>query len=139
VFRPPKQSKKRIEAPAFFNNFSMFKSASLWCKEIMSIPRKGSRRITVDGQTYLWRVRGKPTYSQALAWTPLMVGVEQEGVRGSTLIIRLDAAHPSNWVNAPRKAVTPGVVEAHIRTALKQGWEPTARGAQFCITAHTAP
>ena len=68
-----------------------------------------------------------------------MVAVEQEGVRGSTLIIQLDVAHPNNWMNAPKTAVTPSNIEAHIRAALKQGWEPTARGAQFRITARNVP
>ena len=34
----------------------------------MSMPRKGSRLITVDGTIYRWPVRPKPTYCQGLDW-----------------------------------------------------------------------
>lgn len=30
----------------------------------MALVRKGSRLITVDGVTYRWRLRGRPTYDQ---------------------------------------------------------------------------
>ena len=36
----------------------------------MALVRKGSRQIVVDGTAYRWRLRGRPTYSQGLAWSP---------------------------------------------------------------------
>jgi hypothetical protein len=32
---------------------------------------QGSRRIAVDGLVFRWLVRGRPTYCQALGWSPL--------------------------------------------------------------------
>ena len=45
----------------------------------MAIGRKGSRRIVVDGTTYRWRLRRRPTYvaiTSALAqgWNPKSPG-----------------------------------------------------------------
>ncbi|MEU1179286.1 hypothetical protein ABZ464_16840 [Streptomyces sp. NPDC005820] len=42
----------------------------------MALVRKGSRRIVVDGTAHHWRLRGRPTYFQALAWAPCTFAVE---------------------------------------------------------------
>ncbi|XIE81532.1 hypothetical protein AB6O49_34030 [Streptomyces sp. SBR177] len=42
----------------------------------MALVRKGSRRITVDGVTYRWRLRGRPTYAQGMTWSPLTYAVD---------------------------------------------------------------
>lgn len=42
----------------------------------MALVRKGSRRIVVDGTVYRWRLRGRPTYFQGLAWSPCTFAVE---------------------------------------------------------------
>ncbi len=46
----------------------------------MAILKKGARRISVDGEQYLWRIRKKPRYDQALALSGLIVAVQHEGV-----------------------------------------------------------
>jgi hypothetical protein len=51
----------------------------------MSLVRKGSREITVDGRRFRWSVRGKPTCSQSNAWSPLSFAVEAVGEEGSIL------------------------------------------------------
>ncbi|WP_182908124.1 hypothetical protein [Microbispora sp. H13382] len=42
----------------------------------MSLPKKGSRVITVSDVAYRWRVRHKPTYCQGNGWTPMTFAVE---------------------------------------------------------------
>ncbi|SCK10016.1 hypothetical protein YUWDRAFT_00455 [Streptomyces sp. AmelKG-D3] len=42
----------------------------------MALIRKGSRQIVVDGTAYRWRLRGRPTYFQGLAWSPCTFAVE---------------------------------------------------------------
>lgn len=37
---------------------------------------QGSRLITVDGTAYRWRLRGRSTYLQGLAWAPCTFAVE---------------------------------------------------------------
>jgi len=97
----------------------------------MAIPKKGSRRIVVDGASYRWRVRGKPTYSQANTWAGLNLAVELEDVAGSILVVRLTQPHPSNWMNAEAPPVLPSEVERLIRLALVQGWNPRQHGDTF--------
>ncbi|MFJ8162414.1 hypothetical protein ACIRBY_15975 [Streptomyces sp. NPDC096136] len=43
----------------------------------MTLVKKGSRLITVDGTTYRWRLRGRPTYDQGLVVSPLAYAVER--------------------------------------------------------------
>lgn len=75
----------------------------------MSIAKKGARSIVVDGTPFRWRVRSKPTYSQALADSPLTVAVEHEGGE-SVLVLVFDAARPDNWMGESIAVATPGDV-----------------------------
>lgn len=43
----------------------------------MALVKKGSRLITVNGTTYRWRLRGRPTYGQGVVQSPLTFAVEQ--------------------------------------------------------------
>lgn len=97
----------------------------------MALVKKGSRRIVVDGVTYRWRVRHKPTYSQGNGWTPLTVAVEDATTPGTTLVVQTDRPHLGNWLHLPTKPVLPAEVAQAIRTALTRGWTPLASGAPF--------
>jgi hypothetical protein len=78
----------------------------------MALARRGSRRITVDGVTYRWRVRGRVTYARGLAWHPLTYAIEQDGTSGTTLVVTTNQPHPSNWFGIPGRAVLPADVAA---------------------------
>ncbi|WAZ19026.1 hypothetical protein STRCI_000045 [Streptomyces cinnabarinus] len=97
----------------------------------MALVKKGSRRITVDGVSYRWRIRRKPTYSQALAWSPLTYAVELADSPGSTLVVTTNQAHPDNWMLVPPSAVVPSAVAEGIRCARSLGWAPKSTGSPF--------
>jgi hypothetical protein len=97
----------------------------------MALGKKGSRRIVVDGVTYRWRLRGKPTYDQALCWSPCTYAVEHAGQPGSTLVVTTNQPHPSNWVGQSSEAVLPSDVARAIRLALERGWTPATSGSPF--------
>jgi hypothetical protein len=97
----------------------------------MALRRKGSRRIVVDGVTYRWYLRTRPTYSQGLCWSPLTYAVELSGGAGKTLLVTTNQAHPGNWLHRPAPPVLPADVARTIREALEQGWTPDASGPQF--------
>ncbi len=101
----------------------------------MALVRKGSRLITVDGVTYRWRVRGRPTYARALCEDPLAVAVEQAGCKGRVLLVRMSQDHPSNWFGTPAVPVLPSTVAAIVRKALAEGWQPTQPGMALHMTA----
>lgn len=95
----------------------------------MSMPRKGSRRIVVDGRSFRWRVRSQPTYCQANAWSPLTVAVEHEP-RGAVLVLVFAGARPDNWIGASMSIATPASVAAAIRASLCAGWDVDGLGGQ---------
>lgn len=97
----------------------------------MALVRKGSRRIVVDGAAYRWRLRGRPTYFQGLAWSPCTFAVEHADSPGATLVVTADQPHSSNWIGRKADPVLPSGVAATVRLALRDGWTPTAPGSAF--------
>lgn len=97
----------------------------------MALAKKGSRLITVDSTTYRWRLRGRPTYNQGLAQSPLTYAVEHADTPGTTLVITTNQPHPSNWFGTPSSPVLPAQVADSIRTALTGGWTPRRQGSPF--------
>jgi hypothetical protein len=102
----------------------------------LSIPKAGSRLLHLDGRVYRWRMRSRPTYSQANGWSGLFLAVEDTAYpRGSVLVVSLDVAHPSNWLQLPFRAITPAEVSEWVQRALSLGWQPQVPGAQFFLSA----
>ncbi len=97
----------------------------------MALGRKGSRSIVVGGATYRWRLRRRPTYSQALCWSPCTYAVERDGQHGAILVVTTDQAHPGNWFGVQPAPVRPADVANHILIALTRGWDPTRPGSPF--------
>ncbi|MGK5548079.1 hypothetical protein ACSNOH_25615 [Streptomyces sp. URMC 127] len=100
----------------------------------MALPRKGSRRIVVDGTAYRWRLRGRPTYGQGTGWSPMTYAVEHFADPGTTLLVDTGIPHPGNWTGAPSAPVLPPAVAEAVRTAVAAGWNPTAPGAPFRLS-----
>ncbi len=98
------------------------------------MPKKGSRRTTVDGTVYRWRVRHKPTYCQGNGWTPLRFAVERAEEPEGVLVVSLPCARPDNWLGKRTIAVRPVLVAECIRRALEQGWNSGQRGTGFTLT-----
>jgi hypothetical protein len=102
---------------------------------VSALNKKGSRRITVDGTEYRWRIRHKPSYCQGLCWTPLRFAVEiaEAEFPGTTLVVTTGQPHPSNWMGIEAVPVRPAQVAAGIREARAQGWDPTRPGVPFVL------
>jgi hypothetical protein len=97
----------------------------------MTLAIKGSRRIIVDGVTFRWSVRRRPTYCQANGWSLLTFVVEQAEQPGALLVASLPCAHPGNWIGLPSQPVLPGTVAVGVRQALAAGWRPSRPGPAF--------
>ncbi|MFH9038883.1 hypothetical protein ACH4FA_05900 [Streptomyces sp. NPDC017966] len=97
----------------------------------MALGRKGARRIVVDGTVYRWRLRRRPTYSQALCWSPCTYAVEHADRPGTTLVVTTNQPHLSNWLGGQGNPVLPSDVANAIALALRQGWAPTRAGSPF--------
>src|SRR5262245_18863619 len=106
-------------------------------------PRRGSRRITVDGATYRWQVRRKPTYCQAMGFTPLSFSVELAVDEARTvLVVETEALRPDSVLGASVRSpaqkvaaaadtVAPASVAHCIRDAIASGWNPAQAGKPF--------
>jgi hypothetical protein len=100
----------------------------------MTLTKKGSRRIVVDGQEYRWQIRRKPTYSQDCEYGTMTVAVERFTNPGSALTIdtgryRLDSCI---WrYRTDGQSVTPSEIAQSIRDALAAGWRPADKGKLF--------
>ncbi|MFD8922634.1 hypothetical protein ACFV0Y_33165 [Streptomyces sp. NPDC059569] len=100
---------------------------------MMALNKKGSRRITVDGIEYRWRIRRKPSYMQGLCWTPMTYAVEAINADqpGTFLNVTNGQAHSSNWLGLEAEPIRPAHVAASIREARSQGWDPILAGSPF--------
>ncbi|WP_328726084.1 hypothetical protein [Streptomyces sp. NBC_00259] len=101
----------------------------------MTLNKKGSRRIVVDGIAYRWRIRRKPSCTQGLCWTPLVyaVGITDSDRPGRALVVTTGLPHPGNWVGVEAEPVPPAHVAAAIKEARAQGWDPSAPGSPFLL------
>ncbi len=96
----------------------------------MGIPKKGSRKITIDGENFIWLIRRKATYSQTAFGIGLNVAVEHAEESASKLVIMTNKLHPKEW-NTTVKPVVLSEVELWIHQAIKAGWEPKKPGKPF--------
>ncbi|MBD1545260.1 hypothetical protein [Roseibium aggregatum] len=101
----------------------------------MAIPRKGSRKITVEGEDYRWLVRRKATISQTdYGSGKIHVAIEHATEKGATLHIESGRhPHPKDWGTLSVEPVTPSDIARWISVAIQQGWEPKNAGPTFRI------
>lgn len=97
----------------------------------MALARKGSRRISVGDAEFRWKVHGRPTYCQAMGWSPLTFAVQQVCGPGARLVVSLPCAHPSNCLGLPAGVVLPRTVTTAITAAMGRGWQPSKPGPEF--------
>ncbi|MGB3642540.1 MAG: hypothetical protein WBA39_33910 [Rivularia sp. (in: cyanobacteria)] len=96
----------------------------------MGIPKKGARKITVDGENFIWLIRRDPTcYSANVGY--INVAVEHAEETGSKLVIMADRLVMKEGNLIKFKPVTPSEVALWIHKAIKAGWEPKKPGKPF--------
>ncbi len=90
----------------------------------MTIPKKGSRRVRVGECEYAWRIRKKPTYTQAAFQTPMSLAVQRCAPdAGGVLVVNLVVSRPDNWISPHQTSVTPAVVRDIVARAIAAGWD----------------
>lgn len=91
----------------------------------MSIPQKGTRKITVGNENYLWLIRRKASYSQTdYGIGCIHVAIERAEEPGTTLLIYTDIKHPKDSGIDKVVPVTPSDVSRWIVQALELDWKP---------------
>ena len=94
----------------------------------MAIPKKGFRKITVDGNQFLWKVRKKISWNERHN-SPLGIPIQHIS-GGSILIVYLNFTR-SGYEENNEFPITPSLIEKCIRKAIKAGWEYNEKGKQF--------
>ncbi|MEM9926954.1 MAG: hypothetical protein AAF915_24950 [Cyanobacteria bacterium P01_D01_bin.50] len=98
----------------------------------MGIPKKGSRKITVDGESFIWLIRREPTYfNVGYEVGCLNVAVEHAEGIGSKLVIMAEREVMKDGNLMHFKPVIPSEVASWISQAIKAGWEPKKSGKPF--------
>lgn len=91
----------------------------------MSLPKKGSRIISVGGFNYRWMASGND------GWIDLYI--EAEGLKGQSLKVKFDYHHneikKSDGVSLKQQfVITPDIVRQTIELGIKEGWKPQEIG-----------
>jgi hypothetical protein len=125
----------------------------------MSIPKKGTRKIIVGAEPFIWLIRKKATYIQSCYPEGLInIAIEHAQEPGSNLIIETDRLHPEGFSFAdgelvpvqpqdesaeirlwrieqryPINSILPSDVALWIEQALEIGWMPKKSGKPFYV------
>jgi hypothetical protein len=105
---------------------------------MMALPRKGSRKIIVDGLPYRWYIRPRPTNtSQDYGDVNITIAIEREDVSQRTrLIVDVPLVRPDGFSTKgkSRGYVTPADVAKIIQSALADGWLADQQGSPWTYT-----
>lgn len=94
----------------------------------MTLARKGSRGITVDGVAYRWVVSPDDGYMVLVVQM-----CDQPGQRLEAFFKYRDITVPGGHIVGQLCSIRPGVVRAVILAALQRGWQPSVRGLRVFV------
>ncbi|BBD62167.1 hypothetical protein NIES2109_50050 [Nostoc sp. HK-01] len=106
----------------------------------MSIPKKGTRKILVDGETFIWLIRRQATNCQVdYPDGHIHVAVAHASEPGSVLGVITDKLHSQGFILTPIQTVTPKDVAKWIKQAIQLGWIPKKSGRTFqvCVISNS--
>lgn len=91
----------------------------------MSLGSRGSRTVRIGDESYLWKIRPRPTRAQEVCATPMTLAVQRiEPFSRAVLIVDLGVSRPDNAVSRHGTMVTVAVVRQVVAWALADGWRP---------------
>lgn len=99
----------------------------------MGMPRKGSRKVEVDGEQFLWRI-GHNTrhYGDAPMVVTLTIQRDEERPgRVCQVTLRSKRIKGDPRYYGHKASLNPQDVRDVISRALKRGWNPSERGSAF--------
>jgi hypothetical protein len=88
----------------------------------MSIPRKGSRKISVDGRDFIYIIKESKGYDDTLNMKMVVVTVQEDIERPGRVF---------QFSEVKGVEITPSLMETKISLALRKGWKPNDRGAAY--------
>lgn len=100
----------------------------------MSFPKKGSRKITIDGEVFYWRVRKKMTHNEKHN-DSISIPIQHKSC-ASILLANLGycrAGELGGYPSNPIPNITPALIELCIRFGISNGWNHLEKGKPFHI------
>lgn len=103
----------------------------------MGMPRRNSRRLEIDGETFLWRMDRKTRYrgDSPLATRVTVQRDDPRPGRVAQFMLRSkrirDDSDEGDYQH--RATLGPGDVRRLVLFALRRGWDPAARGPAFQV------
>ncbi len=85
----------------------------------MAIPKRGSRKTIIDGNTFLWKIRKHPTHNERHDVDYLIPVQHIEG--GQVLLLSM-GYNRSGYRNDYLFMITPGMLADCIKDAISEGW-----------------
>lgn len=90
----------------------------------MTMPKKGSRTVDVDGKPFRFMSREKTVYAPGEDQKELTVTVQEDVEKpGRLLQFKWPGGH----------AMTPDDVRNAVRDGVKAGWDPASKGGVFTL------
>ena len=103
----------------------------------MTLPKKGARLITVNGEQFVWKIRNKINWNEK---TGISLQIPIQYVEGGQFLIvdsgycRSDVRWAAYGIPNKRDIITPSFIEKCIRKGLKEGWKYKSEGKPFEIS-----
>ena len=96
----------------------------------MSLSKRNSRQITVDGESYRWKF--SDSYCAETNDHGISVVVQLAAGDGSKLV-GSGRCETREYLLEPARIVRPRMVSAIIQFAMSQGWNPKSNGNTFKV------
>ncbi len=94
----------------------------------MALPKKGFRKIVVNGNEFLWKVRKKVSWNE-IHNGPLDIPIQH--VTGGKLLIVTKGYSRSYFEGNNEFSITPHLIEKCIKEAIKSGWNYIEKGSKY--------
>lgn len=91
----------------------------------MSINARGSRKLVIGDEEYVWRIRRTPTNEQECFEGPMLLAIQRiVPFSRAVLVVDLVVTRPDAAIQPHQTAVTPTLVREMVARAREDGWRP---------------
>ncbi|SHE78881.1 hypothetical protein [Dysgonomonas macrotermitis] len=96
----------------------------------MAIPKKGSRKITIDNNIFVWKIKKHPSHNERHDVDYLIPIQHIDG--GQILLVRLGYCR-SGYSLSPIQEITPSIIKRCIKEATIKGWHFDKKAAPLVL------
>ncbi|WP_343748645.1 hypothetical protein [Fluviicola sp.] len=97
----------------------------------MAVSLKGMRKITVNGEVFLWKIRRKISHNEAHNDDYAIPVQHHSG--GQLLFVSVGFTRSYGYQNDSPESVTPSMIRPLIEQAISLGWKYDKPGNAICL------